>query len=165
LRDLKAYRIAALPTALLAVPVSMPTANAETLAQALSSAYTLNPQIDAERARLRATDEGVARAMSGFRPTISSEFSVSSQNTNTVPDSLSEGRSRPRQFQLSLTQPIFRGFRTVNAVNEAEANVRAGQQSLRNVEQTVLQSAATAYVDVVRDEAILRLRRANLSFL
>ncbi|MEO1708957.1 MAG: TolC family outer membrane protein [Pseudomonadota bacterium] len=139
-------------------------AHSETLDQALAFAYKNNPEIDAQRATLRATDEGVAIARSGYRPTISSQLSVSSQNTNTKPGSPSEGSSRPRTFQLNLTQPLFTGFQVTNAVNEAEANVRAGQQTLRNTEQTVLLNAATAYVDVVRDGALLRLNRSDLTF-
>ncbi|MGF1649774.1 MAG: TolC family outer membrane protein [Hyphomicrobiaceae bacterium] len=142
-----------------------PNALAQSLAESLAAAYTYNPQIEAERARLRATDENVARAMSGYRPTISSQLSAAVQNTNTDPSSPGDGTSRPRSFAITLTQPIFSGFRTVNAVSEAEANVRAGQQSLRSIESSVLQAAATAYVDVVRDEAILQLREANLAFL
>ncbi|MEO1694949.1 MAG: TolC family protein, partial [Pseudomonadota bacterium] len=151
-------------TAALAV-LFVPAAAADTLPQALSKAYTFNPEIDAARATLRATDEGVAIARSGYRPTISSQFSASAQNTNLVPDSPSEGSTRPRTFQLSLSQPLFRGFSTTNAVNGAEANVRAGQQTLRNTEQNVLQQAVTAYMDVIRDAALLRLQRANLTFL
>jgi outer membrane protein len=64
-----------------------------------------------------------------------------------------------------LVQPIFRGFQTTNAVNAAEANVRAGRESLRQVEQDVLLSAVTAYGDVVRDQAVVRLRENNLKFL
>ncbi|MEL6298763.1 MAG: TolC family outer membrane protein [Pseudomonadota bacterium] len=140
-------------------------AQADTLNQALAAAYKNNPEIDAERARLRATDEGVAIANSGFRPDISASVNVGVQNTNTVPDSPTEGRSRPRGYALNLNQTLFQGFQIVNSVNEAEANVRAGQETLRDVEQRVLLQAATAYVDVVRDLAILRLRQANLTFL
>jgi outer membrane protein len=138
---------------------------AENLDSALASAYRYNPQIDAERARLRATDENVARAMSGYRPTINSEMTAGVQNSNTDPSSAADGTSGPRTFSITLAQPLFRGFRTVNAVSEAEASVRAGQQTLRIVEQDVLQAAATAYVDVVRDLAELRLRQSNLEFL
>ena len=148
----------------MAVALLAGPAHSETLDQALAFAYKNNPEIDAQRATLRATDEGVAIARSGYRPTISSQLSVSSQNTNTKPGSPSEGSSRPRSFQLNLTQPLFTGFQVTNAVNEAEANVRAGQQTLRNTEQTVLLNAATAYVDVVRDGALLRLNRSDLTF-
>src|SRR4051794_21205855 len=51
------------------VAVSAP-AGAETLLEALSSAYKFNPRLDAARATQRATDEEVPRALSGYRPSI-----------------------------------------------------------------------------------------------
>ncbi len=140
-------------------------AMAETLNDALRSAYRYNPQLESQRATLRATDEGVAQAMSGYRPTVNGNYQFGISETNTDPGRNTDGRLTPRSFGLTLTQPIFRGFQTTNAVSEAEANVRAGQQTLRNVEQTVLLDAATAYVDVVRDTALVRLRQSNLEFL
>lgn len=138
---------------------------ATTLDEALAAAYAYNPRIDAERARLRATDEDVARAMSGYRPQITGDADVSYQHTNTRPDTPGEGSLHPRGYGLSLTQPIFRGFQTTNAVNQAEANVRAGREILRNVEQVVLLDAVTSFMDVVRDQAIVRLRENNVKVL
>lgn len=142
-----------------------PSAHATPLDQALAAAYEYNPQLDAERARLRATDETVAQAMSGYRPNIATEFTVQSRRADTDPPSAADGRTRPRSFSLSFSQPLFTGFQVRNAVSEAEANVRAGQQTLRSLEQTILLSAVTAYMDVVRDQALLRLSRSNLQFL
>lgn len=139
--------------------------DAESLSAALAAAYRYNPEIDAERARLRATDESVAIAMSGYRPTINTSLTAGLQNSNTAPDSAADGTTGPRTFSVTLSQPLFTGFVTTNAVSQAEANVRAGQQALRIVEQNVLQSAATAYVDVVRDIALLRLQQSNVEFL
>lgn len=147
----------------LAVPVA--GAQAESLNGALRSAYRYNPQLGSQRATLRATDEGVAQARSGYRPTISGTYQFGISETNTDPGSSSDGRVTPRSFGLRLSQPVFTGFQTRNAVSEAEANVRAGQQTLRSVEQTVLLAAATAYVNVVRDLALVRLRQNNLQFL
>jgi outer membrane protein len=64
-----------------------------------------------------------------------------------------------------LVQPIFQGFRVVNTVAEAEATVRAGRETLRTVEISVLLEAVTAYMDVVRDQAIVRLRENNVTVL
>ena len=149
----------------LTMPFAASAARADTLANALATAYRYNPQIDAERARLRATDEGVAQAMSSFRPDFTATVDVGVQSSNTNPASAADGRSRPRGYQLNFVQPLFTGFQATNAVNEAEANVRAAQQTLRSVEQTVLQAVVTAYMDVVRDTALLRLRENNLDFL
>jgi len=141
------------------------TVSAQTLKEALATAYRLNPQLDAERARLRATDEEVARANSGYRPVITGSADISFERRNTDPASANDGEVHPKGYSLNLTQPIFRGFRTLNQVREAEATVRAGRETLRSVEQNVLLAAATAYVDVVRDQAIVRLNENNVTVL
>ena len=142
-----------------------PAANAETLPEALAAAYKYNPRIDAERARLRATDEEVARANSGFRPNISGQADITHEWQKTRPPALSDGKDTSKGYSVGLTQPIFNGFRTVNAVSEAEATVRAGRENLRIVEQGVLLDGVTAFMDVVRDQAILRLRENNVTVL
>ncbi len=138
---------------------------AETLRQALLSAYKWNPQLDAQRAALRATDESVPQARSNYRPSVTFSADATVQQQNTSPDSATEGRSYPAGYTFTLNQQVFRGFRTRNAVNAAEANVRAGRETLRNVEQTVLLNAVTAYMNVVRDTAIVRLRENNVRVL
>ena len=155
----------AIATLVVAVGAWSGAATAETLRDALSATYTYNPQLDAERARLRATDEGVSQANSAFRPTITGNASSSFQNTETRPPSASEGRLYPKTWGVTVNQPIFRGFRSINGVNVAEANVRAGRETLRATEQTVLIGAVTAYMDVIRDQAILKLRENNQKVL
>jgi outer membrane protein len=152
---------------LLAASVAVGSAPAcsESLDEALGAAYRYNPRIDAERARLRATDEDVARAISGFRPIITGNADVGHQNLKTRPDSISAGSTNPRGYSVDVVQPIFSGFQTVNAVNESEANVRAGRETLRDVERAVLLEAVTAYMDVVRDQSIVRLRENNVNVL
>ena len=139
---------------------------AETLKQALTAAYKFNPRLDAERARLRATDEEVPRALSGYRPQIFGSADVGYQRTRARTDVGTEGReSHPRGYGVDLSQPIFRGFRTLNTVREAEAVVRAGRANLHNIEQSVLLEAVIAYSDVVRDQAVVRLRENNVNVL
>ena len=142
-------------------------ARGETLNEALASAYKVNPRLDAARATLRATDEEVPRAISGYRPTITGEADTSFQNQVTRPPRAinGDGNSNPRGYSVQLVQPLFRGFRVVNTVAEAEATVRSGRETLRTVEQSVLLEAVTAYLDVVRDQAIVRLRENNVTVL
>jgi len=140
-------------------------AGAETLREALSSAYKFNPRLDAARATLRATDEEVPRALSGYRPSINGSADTSYRHTTTSPGSASNGESNPRGYQVGAVQPLFHGFRTVNAVSAAEATVRAGRETLRLAEQSVLLEAVTAFGDVVRDSAIVRLRENNVTVL
>ncbi len=145
--------------------LSAQPSQAETLREALASAYKYNPQLDSQRALLRATDEDVARANSGYRPKINGTADISYQNTNTRPDSAGEGVTHPKGYDITLTQPVFQGFRVLNGVREAEGNVRAAREQLRNVEQLVLLAAATAYMDVVRDQQVVRLRENNVNVL
>lgn len=141
-------------------------AQAETLNQALASAYEYNPQLDAERARLRATDEEVTRARSGFRPVIQGNADINYQyNRQRGMFGTNESEIKPKGYSIDAVQPIFSGFRVINAVNEQEANVRAARETLRAVEQDVLLQAVTAFMDVVRDQAIVRLRENNVNVL
>jgi outer membrane protein len=139
-------------------------ARAESLQDALAAAYLYNPTLKAARAQLRATDEDVARAKSGYRPTI---FGEASQTYRHVDSNAIGGDTNTdtRSYSVTLNQPIFRGFRTLNAVKGAEAAVEAGREDLRFNEQLILLNAVTAYVDVVRDLAVLGVRQNNLRVL
>ena len=144
--------------------VSVP-AQAESLVEALSATYGYNPRLDAERAFARGTDEEVARAMSGYRPTVTGEADVSWERNDQRPSSLFDGVTKPRGYTIQGIQPIFRGFRTYNAVNNAEATVRAERENLRDIERQVLLQAVTAYMDVVRDQELVRLNENNVNVL
>jgi outer membrane protein len=141
--------------------------HAETLTETLAQAYRYNPQLDAQRATLRATDESVSQANAGYRPDIRASADIGHQHQTTTPrfGNSNEQSTSPGGYGVELIQPLFRGFQVTNAVNSAEADVRAGRETLRDVEQQVLLSAVTAYGDVVRDQAILKLRESNLNFL
>ena len=138
---------------------------AETLNEALSAAYHYNPQLDAERARLRATDEQVPIERSGYLPKISANADVNWQNTNVRPDTATEGKVYPKGYSIDLVQPIFTGLQTYNAVNESEAAVRAGREQLRGIEQSVLFDAVSSFMDVVRDQEEVRLNESNVNVL
>lgn len=151
--------------AIISVTCDPSPASGETLQDAIASAYKYNPQLDAERARLRALDEEVARANSGYRPRISASADAGYRNVETKPTSTSAGETHPRNLQITGQQTLFDGFQTPNAVREAEAGVRAGRETLRLIEQQVLLDTVTSYVDVVRDTAIVRLRENNVNVL
>jgi outer membrane protein len=143
-------------------------ARAETLLEALAAAYKFNPRLDAGRALQRATDEEVPRALSGYRPSITGSADTSYQKSiveSANPTLSSNSDFNPRGYTVGAVQPLFRGFRTVSAVNAAEATVRAGWETLRITEAAVLLEATTAYGDVVRDTAIVKLRENNVTVL
>jgi outer membrane protein len=140
-------------------------ASAETLEQVLAGAYANNPRLRGEQARLRASDETLAQAQSGYRPTISSEFDFTSQSTHTNPSSPTDGVTHPRTETITATQPLFDGFQTLNNVKAADANIRAERENLRAIEEQVMLDSITAYMDVVRDRNILKARDQNVTTL
>src|SRR4051812_8781670 len=143
--------------------VSQARAENFSLNNALASAYTSNPKLAAERASLRATDEEVSKALSGWKPNIAVTGSYG-HTENTVGTFLPIPDGTPRAVTVTLSQPIFNGT-TVPLTRKAKAEVRAGQAQLTSVEQGVLLDAAKAYFGVVANEAMLGFRRDNVALL
>ncbi|HZT25058.1 MAG TPA: TolC family outer membrane protein [Pseudolabrys sp.] len=158
-------------------------ARAETLEQALVQAYMNNPSLNSQRAAVRATDEGVPQALSGYRPKVTitatgGQQSLSSTNrvvesnlpANEPPNSpatyaTQSGYNTPVALGATITQTLFNGFQTASKTRQAESQVFAARATLRVTEQTVLLNAATAYMNLLRDTAILDLQRRNVEVL
>jgi outer membrane protein len=138
---------------------------AQSLEEALVAAYANNPSLQAQRAKVRATDESVPQALSNWRPKVTVETSVGSKayhNYAATAGSTNFGQHQdPKSAEVSVTQSLFRGFRTVNETERAEDQVLAERARLSGIEQDTLLSAATAYIDVVREQATLELNRNN----
>lgn len=134
---------------------------AETLEEVLASTYASNPTLLARRAKLRSADEGVPQALSNWRPTVSLTGSVGrgTYDNNTL-STYSMART-PRTEVLTVTQPLFRGGRTVAATSQAENTVLSERAQLAAAEQSVLLAAATAFLNVYRDQAVLNLSINN----
>jgi outer membrane protein len=170
---------AALVLACLAlVAVAPRSAFAETMEAALAKAYENNPQLNAQRAIVRKSDEGVSQALSGYRPTISANASVGREYTDTkqvippTPPILPSGAafsaigfSTPRSYGVTGSQTLFNGEQTANRVRAAESQVSAARETLRVMEQSVLLAAATIYMDVSRDAANLEVQQNNYRVL
>ena len=142
-------------------------ASSDTLTEALAAAYQTNPVLQGQRAQLRATDEQVPQALSGWRPNLQAQGSYGAVDARTelnggiqTKDSL-----RPLNGSVTLSQNIFAGGRTVNATDQAEASVRAGRATLESVEQTTLLNAVRAYMDVIRDQSVVELNKNNVQVL
>ena len=150
-------------------------AQAETMDQALIKAYETNPQLNSQRAVVRQTDEGVPQALSGYRPTVTvtgtgGQDYLSEVARTTAPNGAA---IYPRanfgfgatSLGATATETVFNGFRTGNRVRQAESNTSAARETLRVAEQTILLNAATAYMDLLRDAALLELQRRNVEVL
>jgi outer membrane protein len=165
---------------LVLVAGSIVQVSAQTLPASLVHAYQNNPQLNAQRAQVRSTDESVPQALSGYRPRISvtagasqNYTSTDSRPTNTVdhrtivagiPNTLS-GDFTPYTVGATGTQTLFNGFQTGNRTRLAEGQVSSAREGLRVLEQTVLLSAATTYMDLLRDTAIADVQRSNVKVL
>ena len=158
--------------------VTLPrVALADTLETALALAYQNNPQLSAQRALVRATDEGVPQALAGYRPRVSATANIGAQSNRMVTrsgptnpptpaiDTLQAGGSTPRGFGATLTQPLFNGFQMAGRTRQAESQVQAARETLRSTEQSVLLAAVSAFMNLLRDTAIFDLQRSNLNVL
>ncbi|PWB93388.1 TolC family outer membrane protein [Methylosinus sporium] len=153
------------------------SAAAETLKEALARAYHGNPDMNQQRANVRVRDEEAPKAAAGMRPKASISASVGPQNSNIK---IPAGRSQltgqrtymydeyvgyPRGATLSLSQTVYDGGRTGNSVRQAESGVYAAREAMRLTEQATLQNGAAAYMNVLRDTAVLDLRKNNVAVL
>lgn len=146
---------------------------AQTMDAALGRAYSSNPTLNAQRAAVRATNENVPQALSGYRPRVTASADIGASITESdIPAGAQGGthsrnlsRLNPRGGGLQVDQNIFDSGRTRSSVSQAESQVLAARATLRNTEQNVLLDAATSYMNVLRDTAILNLNRNNVEVL
>ncbi|HEU5046784.1 MAG TPA: TolC family outer membrane protein [Rickettsiales bacterium] len=140
----------------------------ETLESAWADAYGLNPSLQAQRAALRATDEQVSQALSHWRPSIDANAHVG-RTWQRVPglDVFGSGHyaSEAHGGGVKLTQPIFRGFRTIEETEAAKQQVMEGRAKLQQAEQQLFLDTATTFLHLVRDQAILDAQRDNVQVL
>lgn len=150
-------------TAFLSGAVFPVCVHAMSLKDALATAYAGNPELQADRARVRAVDEKVPQALSGWRPRVqlNGTSGYSRDHSSLRPSSEEYQSSNPRTVGVTLEQDLFSGFQTINKTRAAENTVKAARAQLSVTEQTVLQSVAEAYLNVVRDRAVVDLNVNN----
>jgi outer membrane protein len=142
-------------------------AQAEALPEALAKAYQSNPQLNAERARQRATDENVPQALAGYRPQIVASLSGGLQAVRDLlpNNTIQTATLKPWTIGVTVTQTLFNGFKTANSVRVAELQVQSGREALRNVGQGVLLDAVTVYSNVLANQSLVDAQRSNVAFL
>jgi len=148
---------------------------ADTIEAALVRAYQNNPQLNSQRAQVRFTDENVPQALSGYRPKVAVTASAGYQYTDTnstaggsatsIVRTEIHGANPPRSVGATVTQTLFNGQQTANRTRAAESQVSGAREGLRVLEQAVLLSAATIYMDYLRDAAIVEVQKSNVRVL
>ena len=166
---------AASAVVLLLAQIGPTPALADTIEAALVRAYQNNPQLNAQRAQVRSTDENVPQALSGYRPKVSLTASAGYQYTDTLttsggtPNQIvrteTHGADPPRSVGMTVTQTLFNGQQTANRTRAAESQVSGSREALRVLEESVLLSAATIYMDYLRDAAIVEVQKSNVRVL
>lgn len=163
----------ALPAMATAV-VAPSSVRAETIESALARAYEGNPQLNAQRASVRATDEYIPQALSGYRPRIGATATVGEQRADLIDVTTTRSgnvytplgtTATPYTYGVTVTQNVFNGFQTANRTRTAESQVMAAREGLRVLEQTILLNGATSYMDVLRDTAIVQIQQGNVATL
>jgi outer membrane protein len=174
MRGVKEFTGAA-ASALLLVCLGSTPVLADTIEAALVRAYQNNPQLNSQRAQVRITDENVPQALSGYRPKVAVTASAGYQYTDTLstqggtPTQLVKtnlhGANPPRSVGATVTQTLFNGQQTANRTRAAEGQVSGAREALRALEQAVLLSGATIYMDYLRDAAIVEVQKSNVRVL
>lgn len=152
------------PAALLFALLMLPAgAQADPFTEALASTYNTHPRLKSEREQVKAVDEQVSQAVSGWRPQLSATYEKGKQRTSF--DGSPKTSNDQQTKQLSVEQPIYSGGSTVAGTKAAENTVKAARADLSQAEQEVLFAGAQAYMDVVRDQALLELSLLNVEVL
>ena len=148
---------------------------ADTIEAALVRSYQNNPQLNAQRAQVRFTDENVPQALSGYRPRVAVTASAGTQYTDTLSTTGGDanhlvktgihGINAPRSIGTTVSQTVFNGFQTANRTRAAESQVSGAREGLRVLEQSVLLSAATIYMDYLQNAAIVEVQKSNVRVL
>ena len=163
------FHIAAVSVAVLAgfVAFSPVAVHAESLTEALAEAYGTNPDLAAERARVRAVDEQVPQALSNWRPQVSlnGRYGFRTLDRETGAGVETDRTDQPQSVGLAISQNLFRGFRTQAETERAENRVAAARSNLIGTEQSVLLDGVVAYVTTLRDTAVLQLRTNNIGVI
>jgi len=143
------------------------TASADTLREALVSAYQTNPTLTAQRETLRGTDATVSIAKAAGRPQVSGQVGLNRNLTRSGVIAQTQGSSHNVSLSggVDITYPLFSGGAVKNSVRAAETRVEAGRATLRAVEGDLFTQAVAAYMDVIRDRAIVELNQNNVKVL
>jgi outer membrane protein len=135
-------------------------AHAETLREALTSAYLNNPTLMSALLNVKITAEGIVAAKAEKRPTIGA--TVNATESYTAGQSSLAGPTV--QIGASINQNIFDNFKSEADLEAARAYTEASRYSLQNSEQTVLLAVVQAYFNIIQFGELVRVRQDNVTF-
>jgi len=171
MHGVKLFTGAAVSVLLMAVAGPAPVL-ADTVKAALARAYQNNPQLNAQRAQVRATDENVPQALSGYRPSVNLSTSVgyqyqqiTSPGVGGIGSQTVSGTQVPRSVGVTANQTLYNGNRTGNQTRVAEGQVSGAREALRSLDQSVLFQAASIYMDYLQNSAIVEVQKSNVRVL
>ncbi len=188
-RSVSAYALGA-GVCVIALALSA-SVRAETMSGALARAYVNSPDINAQRANVRGVDENIPKQKAGWLPKVNATGNLGAaymytrgaptpatpltrnplvaSNIQTIGSATlvygTQYHANPRNYGITATETLFDGFRTLNSVRQAESQTFAAREQMRTTESSVLLNGATSYMNVLRDTAILSLRKNNISVL
>lgn len=140
-----------------------PSLAEQNLKEVLSKTYKTNPKILSAIANLQANDERLKQVSSLWKPTLSSGASISKATTDSGFGFNQEGSTKT--MKLDLLQPLYRGGRTGAAKEIAESDIVTAQINLLKIEQDVLLSAATSYMNITQNQELVKLQQSNRDIL
>lgn len=152
-----------LTTAIILTGALSANVQAETLREALAKAYKSNPTLTGTRAGQKVTNESVPLAKADGRPTLNIQSNYL-ENIRTNPNSFT-APSRLTSNDATLNVPAYRGGAVKNNIRAAKTRVKAGIANLRATESAIFSNVVAAYMDVIRDEAVVDLNRAQVGVL
>ncbi|WP_349358518.1 TolC family outer membrane protein [Stappia sp.] len=145
--------------AALCLALGIGPAQAESLRDAMRSAYQASPALKAERARQRATDQGIWKARSAFLPKVSASYGVENRDYRDHLNAEDNDRIE-HNLEVRAEQTLFQGFSGINRLNQAHEESAAGREQLIGAEQDLLFGTGQAYLSVLRDRRNLSHRKS-----
>jgi outer membrane protein len=143
---------------------------------ALESAYINNPELLQAQADVRATDEKVPQALSGWRPSVSVTGSLNGSKTlhsNASAASIPTGdptgggynKATTQSVGVNINQNIFNSGATLAATEEAEYSVQAARAGLLAKEQDLFLKVAQADLDIRVGLEKIKVQQSNEDML
>ena len=139
---------------------------AETLVDAIVDAYRNSPQLQAQRAQLRALDESVIQAGAPYRLSVGITATIGYNDRlqrSAIDPGFAQFQQRSMGTSLSVGQLLSSGGRTAAQLSAAEADVLAGRERLRQAENEILYQVVDAYMAVLRDGELADIQARSVA--